>query len=58
MAASNNSILHHFEGHKMDSHGILGFYIWGENPDKIFNVRTSPLTPRQRFNVELATEHQ
>lgn len=58
MAASNNCILHHFKGHEMESHGISGFYNWGENSDKIFNVRTSPLTPRQRCNAELATGHQ
>lgn len=58
MAASNNCILHHYEGHKLESYGIFCFYNRGENSDKIFKVRTSPLIARQRFNMVLATEHQ
>lgn len=54
VAATKTYILHYFEGHKLESHGIFCFYNCGENSDKIFNMRTSPL----RFNVVLATKHQ
>jgi len=58
MAASDKCILLRVEGHKLESYGIFCFYDCRENSEKIFSVRTSPLTARQRFNMMLATEHQ
>lgn len=58
VAVLNNYILYHFESHKQKSHWIFCFYNWWENSDKISNVVTSLLIPRQRFNMVWATKNQ